>query len=175
MFIQGVIGKEPGNTMTFRAGDGTDHELVQYDIASLLDMAGVPATDLVLADVQGAEIPLLERAQEDIQARRIRFMVVSTHHHSISGDPLTHQRALALLRDAGGHIIAEHTVSESFSGDGLVAVSFDQRDQDLHVHVSRARAEDSLFGDSKMEKMTNSKLRRWSKRPRQVYSRLLRR
>ena len=29
---------------------------------------------------------------------RLRFLIVSTHHHSISGDPLTHQKCLAELQ-----------------------------------------------------------------------------
>jgi hypothetical protein len=77
----------------------------------------------------------------------VRFAVVSTHHHVISGDPLTHQRCLDLLRDAGGHVIVEHTVAESYSGDGLIVVSFDDRDRDLQVVTSRCRVGDSWFGD----------------------------
>jgi len=90
---------------------------------------------------------LLERALPDLRAGRVRFLVVSTHHHSISGDALTHQRVLALLESAGGHVIAEHGITESYSGDGLVAVSFDDRDRDLRVRVSRVRARRSLFGE----------------------------
>jgi hypothetical protein len=89
----------------------------------------------------------LARAGGDLAAGRVRFLIVSTHHHSISGNPLTHQRALSRLLDAGAHVIAEHSVPESFSGDGLIAVSFDERDRDLIVEVSHARAKDSLFGE----------------------------
>lgn len=81
----------------------------------------------------------------------MRFLIVSTHHHSISGDPLTHQRALALLIDTGAHVISEHSVNESFSGDGLIAVSFDDRDRDFVVPVSHARSKDSLFGELEVD------------------------
>jgi hypothetical protein len=60
---------------------------------------------------------------------------------------MTHQRCLQILVDAGAHVVAEHTVGESFSGDGLVAASMDPRDRDLTVPVSRARYRDSLFGE----------------------------
>ena len=50
-----------------------------------------------------------------------------------------------LLVDAGAHLIAEHTVAESASGDGLVAVSFDRADTDLTVEVSHLRADDAIF------------------------------
>ena len=55
---------------------------------------------------------------------RIRFCFVSTHTHHISGDALTHQRCLALLKEAGGQILAEHDVHESYSGDGLIVAYF---------------------------------------------------
>ncbi len=104
-----------------------------------------------MVDIQGAETVLLERARDLLTAGRVRFMIVSTHHQSISGDPLTHQRALRLLQECGAHIIAEHTVRESYSGDGLIAVGFDPADADLVVPISHARAADSLFGEPEQE------------------------
>jgi hypothetical protein len=77
----------------------------------------------------------------------VRFVIASTHHHVISGDPLTHYRCLDLLRELGAHIVAEHTVAESYSGDGLIVASFDDRDRDLRVVTSRCRVDESLFGD----------------------------
>jgi hypothetical protein len=151
--------------------------------------------DLVLVDVQGAETVLLHRALGDIAANRVRFMIISTHHYSISGDPLTHQRALQLLRNAGAHIIAEHSVPESFSGDGLIAVSFDSRDADLVVPITFARSKDSLFDEveydlaatrnmladaqiavrdltTERNRILRSRLWRWSVPARRAYAKL---
>jgi hypothetical protein len=133
--------------MDFPGLDGTIHQTVQHDLRSLLQLGGLDYADVVLSDIQGAESILLERARDDLAAGRVRFLIVSTHHHSISGDPLTHQHALELLTQAGAHVIAEHSVSESYSGDGLIAVSFDPRDKDFTVRLSHARAKDSLFGE----------------------------
>jgi FkbM family methyltransferase len=147
-FVHGAIGAAPGEQMDFVAeSDGASHKVVQHDLRSVMDVADVDYADLVLADVQGAESILLDRARDDFAAGRVRFLIVSTHHHAISGDALTHQRSLALLRESGAHILAEHTVSESFSGDGLIAVSFDDRDKDLAIALSHARSKDSLFGE----------------------------
>ena len=147
-FVHGLIGSEPGQTTDFVAeSDGQTYQVLQHDLASVLAAYELDHVDLVLADVQGAESILAKRAQPDLLAGKARFLVVSTHHHSISGDPLTHQRVLATLQDAGAHVIAEHSVSESYSGDGLIAVSFDDRDQGFTVDVSRARSRDSLFGE----------------------------
>jgi hypothetical protein len=147
-FFHAAIGSEPGQQMAFRTeSDGQVFDVEQHDLASLMKAAELERVDLVLADVQGAESVLLARARGDFGAGRVRFLIVSTHHHLISGEPLTHQQALALLTDVGGHVISEHSVSESFSGDGLIAVSFDDRDKDFVVPVSHARSKDSLFGE----------------------------
>lgn len=191
-FVHAAIGNEPGETLAFPAeSDGQVHEVVQHDLASLVSAAGLDRVDLVLADVQGAETILLDRARGDLHDGLVRFLVVSTHHHSISGNPLTHQQALALIRAAGGHVISEHTVGESFSGDGLIAASFDERDKDLEVPVSYARGRDSLFGEleydlaavtaerdalrREIDAMLATKTWRWASLPRRVYARLRRR
>jgi hypothetical protein len=146
--VHAAIGDRPGEPLDFEAeSDGRTHSVRQYDLASLMYDAELPRADLVLVDVQGAETILIERARAVFDAGRVRFLVVSTHHHSISGDPLTHQNALRTLLDAGAHVIAEHTVGESASGDGLIAVSFDPRDKDFTVPVSHGRYRDSLFGE----------------------------
>ena len=151
-FVHGALGAEPGDPLEFTAeSTGAPVSVVQHDLRSLMELAGLDRVDLLLADVQGAEEVLLARAGGDLAAGRVRFLIVSTHHHSISGDPLTHQRALSRLTEAGAHVIAEHSVPESFSGDGLIAVSFDERDRDLLVAVSHARARDSLFGELEVD------------------------
>ena len=127
--------------------DGRDHDVPFESLGSLLDRFGLARADLVLVDVQGAETPLLDGARELLRGGAVRFMVISTHHHAISGDPLTHQRCLMLLRELGAHVVTEHTVAESFTGDGLIVVSFDERDRDLTVVTSHCRVGDSLFGD----------------------------
>jgi FkbM family methyltransferase len=151
-FVRGAIGPNPGANMSFEAAsDGQFHEVPTHDLESLLASCGRDRADLVLADIQGAETVLLQRAVPLLRAGRIRFLVVSTHHFTISGSAVTHQSALKLLRDEGAHIIAEHTVTESFSGDGLIVASFDPRDRDLHVSMSHARAQDCLFGGLEWE------------------------
>jgi FkbM family methyltransferase len=157
-FIQGMIGDLPGEPTNFLAeSDGLSYQVLQHDLASVMAATEVDYIDLVLADVQGAESVLVRRGQGDFASRKVRFLIVSTHHHSISGDPLTHQRVLSALEDAGAHVIAEHSVSESFSGDGLIAVSFDDRDEGFKVDVSRARSRDSLFGELEWD-LANARL-----------------
>ena len=186
-FLHGAVGDRPGELLEFTdESDGEITTVRQYDLESLLAHAEWDRVDLVLADVQGAETILLERARGDLAAGRVRFLLVSTHHHSISGDPLTHQNALALLTELGAHVIAEHSVSESFSGDGLIAVSFDPRDSDLTVPISYARARDTIFGElewdlnhanylvaqesTELGRIQGSRTWRWTAPLRSVYS-----
>ena len=147
VFHLAAVGRERGRMEFECESDGVMRSTPVEGLASLLDRFGLDDLDILFADVQGAEWPLLEGGRDVLASRRVRFLVASTHHHSISGDPLTHQRCLALLRDLGAHVVAEHTVAESFSGDGVIVASFDERDRELTVVVSRCRVGDSWFGD----------------------------
>ena len=150
--MHGGIAAGDSSTLEFLApSDDQVHEVPRYDLAQLLEMHGLEGVSLVLADIQGAETALIEGARDVLAEGRVRFMLVSTHHHSISGDPLTHQRTLSALRDLGAHVIVEHSVGESYSGDGLIAVSFDPADRDFEVAISRARQCESLFGELEPE------------------------
>ena len=147
-FVQAAVGRAAAPPAPFVCeSDGRTHDVETVSLASVVSRFDLPRIDVLLVDVQGAETALIEGGLDLLRSGVVRFALVSTHHHSISGDPLTHQRCVDLLVGAGGHVIAEHTVAESFSGDGLVAVSFDERDRDLRVELSRARVGASLFGD----------------------------
>jgi FkbM family methyltransferase len=198
-FLNGAIGATPGIVEPFTAeSDRREYSVMSYDLETLMRTAGVTVVDVLFCDIQGFETLVLERAESLLSSGAIRFLVVSTHHHSISGDPLTHQRALVYLSGLGAHIIAEHTVSESFSGDGLIVASFTDRDRDLHVPISHARAKDSLFGElepdiehyrvlyrreaervsgleAELDAIRRTRLWRWSSGPRAAYSALRRR
>ncbi|MEN3273919.1 MAG: hypothetical protein V7636_2680 [Actinomycetota bacterium] len=148
VFHQAAVAQHASAPAPFLCeSDGLEHDVAFESLASLLARWDLPRIDLLLVDVQGAETPLIDGGRELLRDGRVRFMVVSTHHHTISNDPLTHQRCLMLLRELGAHVITEHTVAESFTGDGLIVASFDQRDRDMSVLTSHCRVGDSLFGD----------------------------
>lgn len=148
VFHQAAVAQLPSPPRPFLCeSDGLEHDVPFESLGSLLARFELERIDLLLVDVQGAETPLIDGGRDELRDGRVRFMVVSTHHHAISNDPLTHQRCLMLLRELGGHVVVEHTVAESFTGDGLIVVSFDERDRDLSVVTSHCRVGDSLFGD----------------------------
>ena len=151
-FLQAAIGANPAPPSPFRCeSDGVNRLISTESLPSLFARFGLKRADMVLADIQGYETAMLEGAAKLLTDKCVRFLVISTHHHSISGDPITHQRCLEFLKSHGAHIIAEHSVPESYSGDGLIAASFDVRDQDLVARISYARARESLFGETEVD------------------------
>jgi FkbM family methyltransferase len=147
-FINAAIGEGGGTVRGFvTETNPTPIDLPSHDLESLLTTFEIDHVDVLLSDIQGGEVPLFLRASEKLRSGAVRFLVVSTHDLSITGSATTHQQVLDILLWSGAHIIAEHTVSESFSGDGLIVATFDPRDRDMHVTVSRNRSRDSLFGE----------------------------
>ena len=149
IFHNALIDEVPSDpTSFFCYSDSTTRAVPTESLDSLIAKFGLSRIDILHSDIQGFELPLLKGAFETLKSGVVRFVVLSTHHSSISGDDFTHERCLLLLKEAGAHIIAEHNVFESFSGDGLIVASFDPQDAELVVHVSRAQPWESLFGNN---------------------------
>ena len=147
-FLPGAVGSAPDTDVDFVAeSDGESRATRLYTLESLMSKTSLSHIDILFVDIQGAEIPLLEGAQELLRSGKVRFIVVSTHDMATSGSAMTHRYAEQLLVSAGAHIICEHSVPESFSADGLIVASFFDGDKDLMVDVSRARAIESCVGE----------------------------
>jgi FkbM family methyltransferase len=146
-FIQATVAATPlGPKPFFCESDGAIRKVPAVSVDGLVHDYGIPHIDVLLSNIQGAETAMLEGCRETIRAGKLRFLFVSTHHHSISHDPLTHQKCLAFIREQGGHILAEYTVTESFSGDGLIAASFAMEDRGLaQIPLSRNRASTNMW------------------------------
>ena len=127
--------------------DGRERTVESLNFTGVLERAELDVVDLVLVDIQGAEIDLLLDLSNVRKLHEIRFILVSTHDLAISGSPITHQSALKILQDNGAFIILEHSVSESYSGDGFILASFLEQDRDMEVNISYNRSKYSLFGE----------------------------
>lgn len=125
--------------------DGKQRTLTTVSIDGLMRDLSLPHITVLHADIQGAELALLRGAIQTIKSGKIQWLFLSTHHHSISGDPLTHQRCLHFLTDHGAQIIDEHSVSESFSGDGLIVAHFGAAVPFRSPAISRNLPSRSLF------------------------------
>jgi FkbM family methyltransferase len=145
-FIQASAGMESSPGKSFRTETAGVLELPQVTVAELVEQNGIERLDILHCDAQGAELDVLRSALDLMRAGRIGFVVISTHGHQVCGDPLMHQRCLALVESAGGAIVTEHEVHESFSGDGLIVAAFGE-DPAMRapVKVSLNRYSNSLF------------------------------
>jgi FkbM family methyltransferase len=152
-FIEAAVGATSASPRPFSCeSDGVIRSIPLISVDALVRDQRIPGLDLLLADIQGAETAMLEGCTDTIRSGKLRFVIVSTHHHSISRDPLTHQRCLAFIREHGGHVFAEHTVAESFSGDGLIAASFSVADRDMpEIRLSRNRASTNIWRETEYD------------------------
>lgn len=147
-FINAKIARESKLRSRFICpSDGNERFVEALSFSSVLEKADLTEVDIVHVDVQGAEIDLLLDLSNVLQKTQIRFIFVSTHDLVISGSPTTHQDSLRILESNGAHIICEHSVPESFSGDGFILASFFEEDKNLEVDISYNRSKNSLFGE----------------------------
>jgi FkbM family methyltransferase len=145
-FLQGAVSGVASAPSAFATEDSGVVEIPRYTVAQLMETQGIERLNLLHCDTQGAETDVLESCRQLFLDKRIDWVFVSTHTHRISGDPLTHQRCLNILRESGAVIEAEHDVHESFSGDGLIVARFCPTPADWHpIPLTYNRQSTSLF------------------------------
>lgn len=145
-FKQGFAGASFSPAEQFQCEVSGELVMPRYSVPHLMQEQGWPKLNLLHCDIQGAETEVLWSCRELLRSGQIDWVFVSTHAHQISGDPLTHQRCLAILSESGATIEAEHDVHESFSGDGLIVARFCPAPADwVPVPISSNRASQSLF------------------------------
>ena len=144
--VRAAVGPEHDSTIDlYFESDGVIRPVRTVTLEGLLADEGLPRVDLLLCDVQGAEVEMLAGAAAPVRAGKVRFMVISTHWSDT--DPLIHQTCRSRVEELGGHIICEHSLPESCSADGLIVVSFDPRDRGMHIDVPVVRSRDSEVGE----------------------------
>lgn len=169
IFHNVAAGKNDLEEVSFEM-DSSPGEKMRVQIQSVDGIAKrekLDRIDILHIDVQGVELSALLGAEESIKNGLVRFVVVSTHHYVFSGDPLTHQKCKDFLEKRGASIIASHNVVESFSGDGLIVASFDDRDKNFTVDISsnsgaalfRPYEEDIALLLNKLDEVTPQRVR----------------
>lgn len=144
-YYNSAAGKDDGKVINFKLETGKTQKVPIRSVDSIVTEQKLNSVDILHMDIQGAELSALEGAQKSIKEDKIRFIFISTHHYSISGDPLLHQKCKDFIKNNGGHIVAEHGILESASGDGLLVASFSSKDKDFKVEVSHISPGESLF------------------------------
>lgn len=147
-WVHACVGRDYAEaTVLQQESDGATVCVPRHSMESLLDAVGRRPIEMLHVDCQGAELPFLESLRQVVEDGLLRFVVVSTHHASISGSPTTHQDCLRQLSILGATILCEHAVEESFSGDGLIVASFQSADAGIvPPAISRNVPRESLFG-----------------------------
>jgi FkbM family methyltransferase len=144
--LEGTVGARACPASLFETERSGLRSIPCFSVPSLLADQDMAAVDLLHCDTQGAELDVLTGSLDLFAAGRIGWIMLSTHVHQISGDALTHQRCLALLREQGATIEVEHNPYESFSGDGLIVARFRPAPEGWEpVSISYAREEEALF------------------------------
>jgi FkbM family methyltransferase len=147
-FIQSAIASELSEFTTFITESTNDEISVRtFRFEEFSRNYNISEVDILLLDIQGAELECHQDLANNLNLISFRYIFVSTHDLSISGSPTTHQDCLEILNKLGAHIIVEHSVSESFSGDGLIVASLFNKDNDFNITLSYNRSKNSLFGE----------------------------
>lgn len=115
-FIHAFAGAKTTDKATFLDWDGSEVHLPQVSVDGLMQVHALKCIHILHADIQGAEHQMLKGAAKSLSERRIKFLFISTHS-------CEHRRCLRLIRKHGYRVLAEHTVLESFSGDGLIVAA----------------------------------------------------
>ena len=150
-WLRSGAGSYCGDFDFFAESDGIRRKTPTTTVDALIDKLGIPRIDLLHCDAQGIELEVLKGAERTIAAGQLRFLVISTHHHQIAGDPLLHHRCLEHLQGLGAQVIAEHSVAESYSGDGLIVASLSPSDHGFTVPISRNVPSSSLFRETEFD------------------------
>lgn len=158
--VNAAIAAEFSESIPFRReSDGVIESVPCWNFERVINEVGREAIDVLHIDAQGAELSFITSMPRADLEKLVRFLIVSTHHFDISGSHTMHRDCIAQLIGMGARILCEHTVEESFSGDGLIVASFAPADAGLNFPaISRNRAEDSLFGRAR-ERVRNVETR----------------
>jgi FkbM family methyltransferase len=147
IFESAAAGSEDGKiiSLPLDSDPSQNIDVKIRSVDSIVNQHKLKQVDILHMDVQGVELDTLEGALQTIINNKIRFLFVSTHHYSFSKDVATHQKCLEFITKNGGKIIASHNVLESYSGDGLIVASFDDKDKKFIIETSNNSSEYSLF------------------------------
>jgi hypothetical protein len=123
------------------AGIGSNVELLKLHappttVDQLCAEHGLEVLDMLHADIQGAEVEMLEGADRMLSGFRVGFLFISTHSDDL------HAAVRKSLGKYGYHSFLDIPPSQSYSVDGIVAASAPSIAFALPFEVSRRRPRD---------------------------------
>ena len=112
--LWGAIPPVPKGLGIQTDGRGAGGPTPGFSVDAFMDAAAWEDITILHADIQGAEVALMEDIGKRLRQREIKYLFVSTH------GARAHAACLDAVRAAGYFLVAEHDNFESFSYDGLV-------------------------------------------------------
>jgi len=148
-FFNAFISNKSSDASNFECeSDNQIRKIPSVCVDDFIETNKIDFLDMLLVDIQGYELKMLEGLVKTINANKVRFLFLSTHHHTISHDPLIHQKCLDFLKTHNAHILASHDIYESYSADGLIVASFLDSDKSLDtIPISRNYSGNYIFRD----------------------------
>ena len=129
-FQNAFVGATSDKKGKFVDWDGSVSRVPCVAIDDFLAQEGITFLDILHADIQGAELEMLEGCRRSLMENRIGYLFVSTHADK-------HAECLAVIRRAGYQLVAEHSVEESCSGDGLIVARSEHSPQIPAVEITK--------------------------------------
>jgi FkbM family methyltransferase len=134
----GAVSNEEGQFVDW---DGSVSRVPCVAIDDFLEREGIAFLDILHADIQGAELEMLEGCRRSLTENKIGYLFVSTHAGK-------HAACCAAVRQAGYQLVAEHSIEESCSGDGLIVARSELAPQipaiKITKHVGRDRVRENI-------------------------------
>ncbi len=123
-FIHAYVGAD---------GAGIQDGVQVVTVEGICESRSIKTLDMLHADIQGAELDMLDGAQSLFSEQRVNFSFISTHSEALHKD--VRHRLLAW----GYRVIADIPPAQSYSEDGLIAVSAPSTNFQLGYKVSLFR------------------------------------
>ena len=129
-FINAFVGASSRESGEFVDWDGSVSRLSRIAIDDFLEKEGINYLDILHADIQGAELEMLQGCRHALTDNRIGYLFISTHAGK-------HQACVEAITRTGYEIIAEHSIEESCSGDGLIVARSERAPRIPSVRITK--------------------------------------
>jgi FkbM family methyltransferase len=112
-FVEAAIG-ETTREIDFTHWDGTRHKMPQWSVDEFMSSRSIARLGILHADIQGAELAMLQGCKRSLAAGVIDFVFISTHGMKL------HRRCENFLRGFRFNTVAVHTPAQGYAVDGLI-------------------------------------------------------
>ncbi|MEX0958152.1 MAG: FkbM family methyltransferase [Burkholderiales bacterium] len=131
-FLLAFVGRQSGQLANFEDWGGSRPDIPMVSVDGQIKTLDLSRVDILHADVQGAESEMLIGAEQALREHHIGYLFISTHG-------CEHRRCLSRLVRHGYKIIAEHSVLESVSGDGLIVARAPEYPGPDQIEISKRK------------------------------------